>query len=239
MLIKLRINNQVATLSLNRPEALNALSADMRQQLTRTLIELNTDDSVRVVILTGEGRAFCAGLDLQELQQAEQAVAEEGFIGRDMLQALNDFSKPIIAAVNGYAYTGGLELLLCCDVIVASNAAKFADTHAKFGIVPAWGGSQKLPRIIGLMRAKEMSLSCLPIDAQQAYEWGLVNRVVEPERLLAECQRLAAAMVECDAGAQAIIKNLVDEGWTAAIAEGLARESQQSVAAFKPPAAKK
>lgn len=237
-LVQVEINNQVAILTLNRPDALNALSRVLREQLSQALHDLQNNNEVSVVILTGSGRAFCAGLDLKELQNAAQEVADDGFIGRDMLSALNAFSKPIIAAVNGFAFTGGLELLLCCDVIIASSKASFADTHAKYGIVPAWGVSQKLPRIIGLMRAKEMSLSGRTIDARQAYEWGLVNRVVEPEQLLPECQSLAELMAGCDAGAQRTIKNLIDEGWVAPIAEGLARESEVSVAAFKPPVAK-
>jgi enoyl-CoA hydratase len=237
-LVLISTSNGVATLTLNRPDALNALSRAVREQLIQTLQNLQADPDVRVVILTGTGRAFCAGLDLKELQNAAEEVASEGFIGREMLLALEAFNKPLIAAVNGFAFTGGLELLLYCDVIIASTEAKFADTHAKYGIVPAWGLTQKLPRIIGLMRCKEMSLSGQAIDAALAYDWGLVNRVVEPQDLLATCQSLGEAMAACDINAQTIIKTLIDEGWAAPITEGLAREREVSIAAFKPPPGK-
>jgi enoyl-CoA hydratase len=237
-LVQISTSNSVATVTLNRPDALNALSSAVRKQLVQALHDLQSNPDVRAVILTGSGRAFCAGLDLKELQNAAAEVASEGFIGREMLLALEAFNKPLIAAVNGFAFTGGLELLLYCDVIIASTEAQFADTHAKYGIVPAWGLTQKLPRIIGLMRTKEMSLSGQPINAVLAYDWGLVNRVVEPQELLPTCQTLGEAMVACDTNAQTIIKTLIDEGWTAPIAEGLARERAVSIAAFKPPPAK-
>jgi len=231
-LVKFSIDNRVALITLNRPDALNALSTAVREQLTEHLKAVKKDENIRAVILTGAGRAFCAGLDLPELQQAGEQVASEGAIGQTMLNALADLRCPIIAAINGFAITGGLELALCCDVIIASTRAEFADTHAKVGIVPAWGITQRLPRIIGPLRAKEMSLSGNRISAQQAYEWGLVNRVVDHDKLLSESLSLAQSMAACHRGAQQQIKSLIDQTWGDALTDGLREEQRVSLAAF-------
>ena len=137
----------VASVTLNRPDAMNALSAELRDAITRAFLELAEDEEVRVVILTGAGRAFCAGLDLKELGSAERPANE--FAGGVLIDAVRRFPGPVIAAVNGFAITGGFELALACDFIVASSEARFADTHARVGILPGWGLSQKLPRLIG------------------------------------------------------------------------------------------
>ncbi len=231
-LVLLEIDNRIAVITLNRPSAMNALSAALRDQLTDKLIAINGNADVRVVILTGSGRAFCAGLDLPELQQLGNQVAQEGIIGPEMLDAIDSLQCPIIAAINGFAITGGLELALCCDVLIASNRAEFADTHAKVGIVPSWGITQKLPRIIGPLRAKEMSLSGILISAQQAYEWGLVNRVVDHGNLLAECKKLAQAMANCHISAQTKIKTLINGCWGEALTQGLQEEKNASIKAF-------
>ena len=232
-LIKIEIDQHVAVITLNRPEAMNALCTAMRKQFAEALVDLKANTDVRVIILTGEGRAFCAGLDLEELKNSSTNVAESGVIGSDMLDAITEIDVPIIAAINGYAITGGLELALLCDVIIASTKAVFADTHAKVGVVPAWGVTQRLPRIIGPMRAKEMSLSGRKVSAEQAFQWGLVNKVVEPESLLEEARMLASDMVGCDAGTQVAIKALIDVGWLAPIEDGLAMEKAASVQAFR------
>jgi enoyl-CoA hydratase len=139
-----------AVVTLNRPRAMNALSAALRRELTATFDGLERDDATRVAVLTGAGRAFCAGLDLKELSQASDPsaaiVADESV---DPVRSMSGFAGPIIGAVNGVAITGGFELALACDVLIASNAARFADTHARVGLIPGWGLSQRLPRLIG------------------------------------------------------------------------------------------
>jgi enoyl-CoA hydratase len=232
-LITVEVDEQVAVLTLNRPDALNALSAALRADLVAALAACNGDEGIRTVVITGAGKAFCAGLDLNELQAAGDEVASDGIIGAELLAALAAMDCPVIAAVNGYAITGGLELALCCDMIIASEQAVFADTHARVGIVPAWGVTQRLPRIIGPMRAREMSLSARKITAQQAYEWGLVNRVVAPEQLLDEARALGRDIAAGSASAQRVIKQLIDDGWESVIADGLAAEQRASVKAFK------
>lgn len=232
-LVTLDIQGAVATITLNRPKVMNALSLQMRKELVAALYDIKANADVRSVVLTGSGKAFCAGLDLHELQEVKQSDYVSGIIGKELLDVLAEMDCPVIAAVNGPAITGGLELILCCDVIIASDQAIFADTHAKVGIVPGWGITQKLPALIGPYRAKEISLSGRKIDAQTAYEWGLVNHVVEHDQLLQEAIAMGHDMAECDAGSQQAIKSLIDVGWTSSIEEGLAMEQTTSVQAFR------
>jgi enoyl-CoA hydratase len=226
-------NGAVATLRLNRPQALNAMSEALRIELIAALASLQANADIRAVVLTGEGRAFSAGLDFNELKGAGAQVASGGIVGQALLDAIAAFDRPIIAAVNGFAMTGGLELALLCDVIMASEDAVFADTHAKLGIVPGWGVTQRLPRAIGIYRAKEMSLSGRKVDAQLACEWGLVNRVTAPEQLVAEAQALAQQMAQAEPTAQGVIRDLMDQGWESSIEVGLGQEQAASLVAFE------
>jgi enoyl-CoA hydratase len=220
-------SDAVANVTLNRPTAMNALSHELRQALTRGFRELAQDADVRVVILTGAGRAFCAGLDLGELgSRGSQPLG--AFTDADMMGAIRGFPGPVIGAVNGFAITGGFELALACDVLIASSEARFADTHARVGILPGWGLSQKLPRLIGIGRAKELSFTGNFVDAQQALAWGLVNRVVAPAELLPACQKLAADMLSCDPASLRGYKQLIDAGFATSYEEGLRIEARVS-----------
>lgn len=207
--------NGIAILTLNRPQSMNALSSELRSAIRRAFAALEKDDSIRAVVLTGAGeRAFCAGLDLKEL--AEQRGLMASVVGNDtpdnMADALAQCRKPIIAAVNGVAATGGLELVLCCDAILASSNARFVDTHAQIEAIPAWGLSQRLARLIGVMRAKEMSLACTAIDAATAYSWGLVNHVFEPEALLTRACEMAGKMADIRPTMLKRYKALIEDG---------------------------
>jgi enoyl-CoA hydratase len=216
----------VAILMLNRPEAMNALSAELREALARAFAEIEADPDVRVAIVTGAGRAFCAGLDLKELGRG--GGASRGLGGKELIAAVEGFSGPVIAAVNGFAVTGGFELALACDLIVASSEARFADTHARVGILPGWGLSQKLPRLIGVTRAKELAFTGNYIDAEQALAWGLVNRVTAPEELLPTCRALAADMLSCDPESLRGYKRVLDAGFATTLREGLEQEARRS-----------
>ena len=180
----------VAVVTLNRPDAMNALSRDLRIALADTVDALEADPETHIMILTGAGKAFCAGLDLKELGANASSALNDTIQDRDPARSLGRFSGPIIGGINGVAITGGFELALACDVLIASENARFADTHARVGILPGWGLSQKLSRAIGLYRAKELSLTGNFLSAQQAADWGLVNRVVSPEDLLPYLPRL-------------------------------------------------
>jgi enoyl-CoA hydratase len=221
----------VAVLTLNRPDAMNALSGALRVALARAFREIAEDPAIGAVILTGAGRAFCAGLDLKEMggetaaAGGPAAMIEEG----NMIQAVRACPVPLIGAINGFAITGGFELALACDFLVASSEARFADTHARVGIVPGWGISQLLPRWIGPGCARELAFTGNFLDAEQACAWGLVNRVVAPEELLPTCRSLARDVLSCDARTVRAIKRLHREGGATTLGEALALEGRASV----------
>jgi len=215
----------IATLTLNRPESMNALNLELRQALAECFRALAADSEIRTAILTGAGRAFCAGMDLKEASAGPSA--EAAFSGEaDVIGAMKAFEGPIIGAVNGHAITAGFELALNCDILIASTEARFADTHVRVGMLPGWGLSQRLPRLIGIGRAKELSLTGNYISAEQAEAWGLVNRVVTPDQLLATCRKLAEDIASCDPVVIACYKRLIDDGYHMNLADSLAHESK-------------
>ncbi len=217
----------VALVTLNRPDALNALSTALRAEICKTFRELAKDDSIRAVVLTGAGRAFTAGVDLKEAGEKGFALGA-GEAEIDLAAALTDYPWPIIGAINGFAITGGFELALLCDVLLASTKAKFADTHAHVGIVPGWGLSQKLSRLIGISRAKELSFSGNFLDAETAEKWGLVNRVYEPDDLVPAALKLAQDMTKTQPVLLKVYKELIDEGFGLPFADALKLEVQKS-----------
>jgi len=214
----------VAIITLNRPEALNALSVQLRAELAEALQRAEADDSVRAIVLTGAGdRAFSAGLDLKEISSDPSKLGSAtGFKpAASPAKALQDCTCPVIAAINGFAITGGFELALLCDVMIASENASFGDTHAAVGVMPGWGLSQRLSRIIGPSRAKEMHFGCQRIDAQTACDWGLVNRVVPLAELRAHAIELAHSFAKHDPVVIREMKRVLDEGYGVSFAEGM------------------
>jgi enoyl-CoA hydratase len=219
-----------AILTLNRPEAMNALSRELLAELRAAVAELEQDPEVRVLILTGAGRAFCAGLDLKEISTI--GLPDFGENDEfDPVRALARFCGPVIAAVNGAAITGGFELALQCDVILAAQSARFADTHARVGVLPGWGLSQKLSRLVGIYRAKEISLTGNFIGAEQAVAWGLANRVVPDPELLSQARALAGDMLSVVPHMLTAYKALIDEGASLALGAALALEIEVAQAA--------
>jgi enoyl-CoA hydratase len=215
--------------TLNRPQARNALSRALRSELVRAFAALQESADARVIVLTGAGDAFCAGLDLAELGAASAPGADVvPDAAEDPVLALARCSAPIIGAINGAAVTGGFELALACDLLIASTRARFADTHARVGVMPGWGLSQRLPRLIGAQRAKELSLTGNFIGAAQAEAWGLVNRVVEPAQLLPEALALAEDMLTVLPAMLVAYKRLIDDGLRGSLAEGLALERERA-----------
>jgi len=211
-----------AVLTLNRPEKLNALSMELRGELVAAIEELRRDPAVRVLILTGAGRAFCAGLDLNELSKAESNSARA--FDLDAVAALLKFEGPVIGAINGVAATGGFEIAMACDILLASTEAQFADTHAKVGLLPGWGLSVRLPRRIGLHRAKELAFTARFVSAAEAAEWGLVNRVVPPEELLSQARAMAEQMLAVVPEILVKYKKLLDSGFGKPAGEALVSE---------------
>lgn len=225
------IDDGVATVTLNRPRQMNALSAELRRRFGEALAALGADASVRAVIITGAGeKAFTAGVDLKELETAPLTAAE---LGPDSAvnRAFRALGKPSVAAINGFAITGGLELALNCDILVASTNARFADTHARVGIVPGWGMSQLLPRLVGPVRARYMSYTGNFVAAATAKDWGLVLEVLPPEELLPYCRKLAAEIASCDPATLADIRLAINGGLETTLEAGLALEGRLSQAA--------
>lgn len=231
MLVIVERDGPVAVVTLNRPEAMNALSSALRAQLAAAMVELDSDDSVRAVVLTGAGtRAFTAGLDLKELGTSGLGAANAEAPAANPVKAIEQCRKPVIGAINGVAITGGFEVALACDVLIASENARFADTHARVGILPGWGLSQKLSRMIGISRAKELSFTGNFLDAQTACKWGLVNRVVPAEDLLPAAKALAADMASIDPAMLQAYKALIDEGYAEDFGQAMATEHRISSA---------
>ncbi len=226
------IDGAIATVTLNRPDAMNALSRAVRRDLAAAMRRLEADPVVRVVILTGAGdRAFTAGLDLKELGQDGLGAANAETADENPVLAIEQLTKPCIGAINGVAITGGFEVALACDVLIASERARFADTHARVGIMPGWGLSQKLSRLIGPYRARELSLTGNFLDAATANAWGLVNRVVPPHELMPTAQRLAADMATIEPAFAAAYKRLIGDGYATTFTQGMALEAARSTAA--------
>ncbi len=220
--------NFVTTLTMNRPEHLNALSVELREELGKTFTALKTDSATKVIILTGAGRAFTAGLDLKELGQTGMGTESSRRESTNVVKAMRNVGKPTIAAINGFAVTGGFEIALACDILIASTEARFADTHVRMGVVPGWGLSQRLARLIGSSRAKQLSFTGNYIDAEKACHWGLVNEVLSTEELLPYCRKIATDICTADPETLQDVHRLIDHGWEHSLAEGLLEEARIS-----------
>ncbi|MCS6879843.1 MAG: enoyl-CoA hydratase-related protein [Oscillochloridaceae bacterium] len=217
------IEGHVATLTLNRPRVLNALSPELIDALTAALAQCEADDQIRAVVLTGGPRAFAAGADIKAMAEASPMgmLTSRAF---ERWARIAAFRKPLIAAVSGYALGGGCELAMMCDMIVASETAQFGQPEINLGIIPGAGGTQRLTRAIGPYRAMELILTGATISAQEAYQYGLVNRLAPVERFLQEAQRLAAQAAAKAPLAVQLAKEAVRAAAETTLREGLAIE---------------
>lgn len=207
------VHDRVATVTLNRPQARNALSRALQRAIHRSMRDLDADDAVDVVVLTGADPAFCAGVDLKELGAGKlDAPVDESSEPSLSNSPFPPMTKPVVGAINGAAITGGFELALQCDLLVASERAAFADTHARVGIMPGWGLTVLLPEAVGLRRAREMSFTGNFVDAATALTWGLVNHVVPHGELLPFARKLAADIVSNDQQGVRRMLRTYDEG---------------------------
>jgi len=215
----------LAVVTLNRPKVMNALSRGLRDQIAEAFIGFEAE-KLSVAILTGAGRAFTAGLDLREVS------ADTNLLGspkdRDPIAAMHAFGGVIIGAINGVAVTGGFELALACDVLVAGSEARFADTHTRIGVLPGWQLSQRLSRTIGNMRAKQMSLTGEYLDAEKAERWGLVSEVVPTDRLMPRALAIAEEMLKSSPAMLRAHKALIDDGYALSLKDGLDLEAQRA-----------
>ena len=216
--------DRVCTVTLNRPDARNAMNSELQRALADALAAAEADDDVDAVILTGADPAFCAGLDLREL--GGTAANLRGGEHPSPFAVLWTMSKPVIGAVNGAAVTGGFELALGCDFLIASDRARFGDTHARVGVTPGGGMSVFLPQAVGLRRAKEMSLTGNFVTADEALALRLVNRVVPHDELLPTTRALAADIAANDQRAVRNLKQLYDRGSKLSTGDALALEHE-------------
>ncbi|HUP37819.1 MAG TPA: enoyl-CoA hydratase/isomerase family protein, partial [Candidatus Limnocylindria bacterium] len=217
----------VARITLNRPDRLNAISPELLEDLDRACAAVESDAGVRVVTLSAAGRTFCAGADLRAVKElSPDAQRWDGFMGRwhrvfDRIEAL---PVPVIAGVHGLALAGGLELVLVADLVVAEEGARLGDQHANFGLVAGGGGSQRLPRLIGARRAKELMLLGGWLTAAQALAWGLVNRVVPAGTVSTAVEEMAGTLAAGSGSANRTVKALVNRAFDTDLGEGLALE---------------
>jgi enoyl-CoA hydratase len=212
--------NRVRTLTLNRPKARNALSSELRRRFFQALRDAEADDSVDVVILTGADPVFCAGLDLKELGDSTDLP--------DISPQWPPMTKPVIGAINGAAVTGGLEFALYCDILIASEQARFADTHARVGLLPTWGLSVRLPQKVGVGMARRMSLTGDYLSAADALRAGLVTEVVPHDELLPTARRVAASIVGNNQNAVRALLASYHRIDDASIGPGLAIEAESA-----------
>jgi enoyl-CoA hydratase/carnithine racemase len=221
--VRYEVDGSVATITLARPEKLNAMDRLTFQELEQAAVAAAADRRVRAVLVTGEGRAFSSGLDVAEfggrtdLDEAELVVAEL----QRAISALEQMPKPVVAAVNGLAVGGGLQLAIACDLRIASEDAEFASMEMRWAIVPDLGGTERLPRLVGLGRAKELILTGRPVRAAEAERIGLVNRVVPAERLAIEARELAAGLAAGPTLAIGLAKQALNEAFERSTSEGM------------------
>ncbi|MBW2699080.1 MAG: enoyl-CoA hydratase/isomerase family protein, partial [Deltaproteobacteria bacterium] len=234
-LIRYEVRESIATIAFNRPDKLNAYTPEMGEEVVAAFERARDDEQARVVILTGEGRAFCAGIDLDYFK-AHMAgknpgkgpkLGEEAFV-RSWPLELVEYPKPVIAAINGNAYGVGVTMTLGCDVRIAARSAVLGLNFAKLGVLPGLGSTHHLPRLVGLGKANELVLSAAKLSAQQAHEVGLVERVVDDDALIGEARALAAAMAEVRPEVLAAAKKALRHGAEAPLADAIREEQRLS-----------
>lgn len=218
----------IGTVTINRPDSLNALNEDVFNELYQVFGEIEDDDSVRVVILTGAGeKAFVAGSDITHMAP-QNSMEISRFVAkvRQASDRIYSLSKPVIAAINGYALGGGLEVAMCCDLRIATEKARFGQPEINVGVIPGGGGTQRLTRLIGMTRAKELLYTGDMIDAPTALSYGLVNKVVPPEKLTEETTELANKLLSKSGRILALMKKSVNSGATMSLSDALDYEMQ-------------
>lgn len=205
--------DRIATVKINRPKVLNALNMETIIELTKAISELEHDKKINVVILTGEGKAFIAGADISQMANMTSLEAKEfADHGHHMLNSIEKSRLPFIAAVNGYALGGGCETLMACDIVIVGKSAKLGQPEINLGISPGFGGTQRLPRLVGRMKAKELLLTGRNISAEEAHSIGLVNMVVDDDKLMETAEKIAGKIASKSPVQTNFIKALVNKG---------------------------
>lgn len=225
--------NGLGLITMNRPQVLNALNKKTLEELTRAVEELEEDQTIHAAIITGKEKAFIAGADIKEMQAMNSLQAKEFALqGHQLLKNIENSRLPYIAAINGYALGGGCEVMMACDCILASTNAKIGQPEINLGIHPGFGGTQRLPRLVGLIKAKELLLTGDTIDAQEAHRIGLINKVIEPEKLLEEAENLAQKIITKSGVQTNFIKTLINTGANIDLPSACALEISSFSASF-------
>ncbi len=234
--ITLSIRQQIAWVTLNRPNALNALNSSLLNELSETITELQFNDDIRLMVITGEGKAFAAGADIAEMQHfsPQQALAFSQK-GARLYQAIEALPIPVIAAINGYCLGGGCELSLACDIRYASDQARFGQPEVSLGLIPGFSGTQRLPRLIGTSYASELIFSGKIIDANEALRIGLVNKVVPRNELIPEVEKLASLIARQSPNAVALSKQAIKQGLQTVQSSGIEIECNLFAQCFSSP----
>jgi len=223
-------NGPVAWLTLNRPDVMNALNSEILDRLEQQLMALAEDPCTRVVVLTGSGKAFCAGADLKDTnEQTDAALGDPDFLDRaeQVFGQLRQFPKPIVAALNGLTLAGGLELTMCCDLVIAAKSAKLGDAHANFGVFPGGGGASVLPRMIPLNVAKYLLFTGEFVPAEDLERFGLVNEIVEDAMLVQKVQELAERISNKSPASLRRMKSVANESHDKSRADALRHEQYE------------
>lgn len=227
--INIETQGAITTIILNRPASLNAMTPNMVSELKTALKAIAADANCKVFILKGAGRAFCAGIDLKAMNETlidGQFTADQIIIdGNEIAQIIRTMPQPAIAQVHGHCYTGATELMMFFDLIYVAEDTKIGDTHAKWGIMPTWGMTQRLPRLVGTLKAKEMSFTCKPISGKEAASIGLANKAVPLEELDTTVLNIANDILQNSAQTIAALKQVYNEGMHTTLAQGLQIET--------------
>lgn len=231
--LKYEVKDGIAYITVNRPKSLNALSKEVLDELQKAFETVEKDSNVQIAILTGEGKAFVAGADISQM------VDLTGIEGQDMMKQgakvmnyIENISKPVIAAVNGYALGGGCELVMACDIRVASTKAQFGQPEVNLGIIPGFGGTQRLPKLVGKGMGKYMIMTAEYINAEDALRIGLVEKVVEPENLISTCEGIAKTIMEKAPIAIKAAKTAINGGIMLDVETGVTLEGEACGAPF-------
>ena len=229
MKIKIAKNNKIGIVTVNRPESLNAMNKDVVIEFISKIEGLLSEGDIRVIIITGSGeKAFIAGADIKLMQKMNKSEAYEfANLGHKLANTIENSDKPVIAAVNGFALGGGSEIALACHIRVASDNAVFAQPEVKIGLLPGWGGTQRLPRIIGKGLANELIITGRNVDAQEALEIGLVNRVVSKEELINTCVDIAQLIIKNSPNAISESIKLINLSSDTELNKGLSKEAEE------------
>jgi len=233
-ILKLEVNDQVALVSINRPEAMNALNTRFFNEMDQVVAEINARDDVRVMVITGEGKAFVAGADIAEMvNKTPMEGTDFSRLGQNTFGSLGEMKIPVIAAINGFVLGGGLELAMGCDFRIASTKAKFGQPEVNLGLIPGYAATQRLPRLTGMGDALFLLMTAEMIGAEDALRIGLVQKVVEPEELMDTVMGIAKAIIAKGPKAITLVKQVVRQGLMQGFENGSELEAKMFGTLFK------